>query len=324
MPSALLLKLFAIFATIAIGWCAGRSKPFAGGEAARIVSNAAFFLFAPALLFRTTARIDLASLPWHALALFFVPVVGWMLAVYGQQKTMAPALAQPARPAVRALTAAFGNNVQLGIPMAVALFGEAGLQLQLSIVSLHALVLLTVLTALVERDLARASVREGGRAAHRARTLALTVKNTVVHPIVLPVLAGLAWNLARWPLPQPIDEVLQLLGTALVPVSLIAIGLSLGHYGLAGAGRAALVLAAAKLVAQPALVLVVARFAAGLHGLALTVIVMAAAMPVGVNALLFAQRYRSGEGETTSAVVLSTLLFALTAPLWLVLLRAIG
>lgn len=322
MTPVLFLKLLAIFVTIAIGWLAGRTRPFEGGEAARILSNAAFYVFAPALLFRATARIDLGTLPWHALAAFFVPVVGWMLVVYVQQRRRA-ADRDPARPSVRAITAAFGNNAQLGIPMAAALFGEVGLQLHLSVVSLHALTLLTVLTLLVERDVAQAAAREAGQGVPLARTLLLTVRNTVIHPIVLPVLAGMAWNLTGLPIPGPVDEVLQMLGTAVVPLCLVAIGLSLGHYGLRGAASSALWLAAGKLVVQPALVLGVG-WLMGLRGLPLTVIVMAAAMPTGANALMFAQRYRSSEGETTAAIVVSTLAFAATAPLWLLGLQALG
>lgn len=320
MTPVLFLKLLAIFVTIAIGWLAGRTKPFAGGEAARILSNAAFYVFAPALLFRATARIDLGTLPWHALAAFFVTVVAWMLLVYAQQRRRAASAAQPS---VRAITASFGNNAQLGIPMAAALFGEVGLQLHLSIVSLHALTLLTVLTLLVERDVAQAAAREAGQGVPLGRTLLLTVRNTVIHPIVLPVLAGMAWNLTGATIPGPVDEVLQMLGTAVVPLCLVAIGLSLGHYGLRGAAGSALWLAAGKLLLQPALVLAVG-WLMGLRGLALTVIVMAAAMPTGANALMFAQRYRSGEGETTAAIVVSTLAFAATAPLWLLALQALG
>lgn len=332
MSAVIFLKLLAIFVTIAIGWAAGRLPPFAGGEAARIVSNAAFYIFAPALLFRATARIDLAALPWHALGAFFVPVVAWMLAVYVQQRrrvggagnrSSQDAAALAARPAVRAITASFGNNAQLGIPMAAALFGEAGLQLHLSIVSLHALMLLSVITLLVERDLAQAAARESGRRARLAATLLLTVRNTVVHPIVLPVLAGLAWNLTGAAIAAPIDEVLVMLGTAVVPLCLVAIGLSLGHYGLRGATAPALWMAAGKLLVQPALVLAVG-VALGLRGVPLAVTVMAAAMPIGVNALMFAQRYHSAEAQTTAAIVVSTLAFAATAPLWLLLLQARG
>lgn len=45
---------------------------------------------------------------------------------------------------------------------------------------------------------------------------------------------------------------------------------------------------------------------------------------MGSNALIFAQRYRSLEAQTTAATVLSTVLFVLTAPLWLALLSWLG
>jgi len=115
------------------------------------------------------------------------------------------------------------------------------------------------------------------------------------------------------------DEVLVMLGTAVVPLCLAVIRLSLGHYGLRGTAGPAAWLGVAKLFVQPALVLGTG-WLMGLRGLPLTVIVMAAAMPTGAKALMFAQRYCSLEGEATSAIVLSTLAFAATAPLWLLVL----
>ncbi|AKJ27030.1 AEC family transporter [Caldimonas brevitalea] len=322
MSSVVFFKLFAIFSVVALGWGAGRMRFFGGGEAARALSNVAFFLFAPALLFRTTARIDVATLPWSTLAAFFVPATAWMVAVYAWQRYRGGPLA-PAGPGVRAITATFGNTAQLGIPMAAALFGERGLSIHLAIVSVHALTLLSVVTVLVELDVAKAAAREQGSRADLRRMLGLTVRNTVIHPVVLPVLAGLAWNLTGWPIAEPVDGVLQMLGEAVVPVCLVGIGMSLAHYGLQGAATSAATLAAAKLLALPLLVLLVGRYAAGLDGLPLTVIVMAAALPTGSNALMFAQRYRTQEGETTAAIVVSTLGFVLGAPLWLTLAAAL-
>ena len=57
MTAAVFLKLLAIFVVIAIGWIAGRARFFGGGEAARALSNTAFYLFAPALLFRTMSAV---------------------------------------------------------------------------------------------------------------------------------------------------------------------------------------------------------------------------------------------------------------------------
>ena len=162
---------------------------------------------------------------------------------------------------MRAISASFGNTVQVGIPMAAALFGEAGLQIHLAIVSLHALVLLTLATAMVELDLARALRATGTGASQLTRTLLSTVRNTIVHPVVLPVLIGLAWNALGLPLPGVADELLQALGQAVVPLCLVLIGLSLAYAGVQGAAKAAVVLSVLKLIVMPTVVLVVAHWA---------------------------------------------------------------
>ena len=115
-----------------------------------------------------------------------------------------------------------------------------------------------------------------------------------------------------------------MLALAVVPLCLIVIGLSLEHYGIGGGLRGALGLAVAKLVALPALVLAVGHWGFGLSGTALAVIVVCAALPVGSNPLLFAQRYRTLEAEVTASIVLSTVGFAITAPLWLWVVGRIG
>ena len=359
MSMLVLNKLLAIFGTVALGWLAGRMRwlgePAGGIDPARLLGNAAFYIFVPALLFRTTARLDVADMPWATVVAFFVPVVGMLLAVYAAGRwrrgercrtdlaagerhhtdlaagerlhsDLAACERAAAAPTVRAVSVVFGNTVQVGIPVVTALFGEAGLGIHIALVSLHALVLLSTLTVLVELDLARE------RASHDAsaglwRTLRSTVRNTIIHPVVLPVLAGGLYNATGWPLPGPLDETLQLLGTAVAPLCLVLIGITLAYTAGAtvrGAVRGALAITVLKLLALPALVLAVAHWGFGLNGLPLQVAVLMAALPTGSNALIFAQRYRSQEAEATTAIVLSTLGFVLTAPLWLAVLAQLG
>ncbi len=335
MSMIVLHKLLAIFCTVGIGWVAGRMRwlgEAAGGtDPARLLGNAAFYIFVPALLFRTTARLDLSRMPWTTVFAFFVPTGLVLLAVYalsrraqrGQRMAdLAAGERAAAVPSARAITVVFGNSVQIGIPLAGALFGETGLGIHVALVSLHALLLLALLTVLVEHDLARA------RALHDAsaslwRTLRNTVRNTVIHPVTLPVLAGLGWNALGLTLPGPVDETLALLGTAVAPLCLVLIGISLAYTRVASAVRSALAIAALKLLAMPAAVLVMAHWGFGLSGLPLQVVVLMAALPTGSNALIFAQRYRALEVEATAAIVVSTLGFVLTAPLWLALLAAL-
>lgn len=326
MSDTLLFKLLAIVAVVALGWVVGRARWLGPdrNEPARALSGAAFYLFVPALLFRTTARIDLSSMPWATLAAFFLPVVAAMLGTYlWSRRWRAPGPAATAAPSVRALTASFGNTVQVGVPMAAAVFGDTGLALHVTLLSLHALTLLSIQTTLVELDLARDRQRiDGGGTL--AATLLQTARNTIIHPVVLPVLAGLAWNALKLPLPGVVDELLVTLGQAVVPLCLVLIGLSLAYNGAGGSLRGPLALSVVKLLVLPAVVLVLGHWVFGLSGLPLGVVVMAAALPTGSNALIFSQRYDAQQGETSATIVLSTVAFAVSAPLWIAVLQWIG
>jgi malonate transporter and related proteins len=323
VSSGVLLKLLAVFAVIGIGWAAGRTR-ILGPRAAATLGALAFSLLVPALLFRTAARVSLATLPWATVVGYYVPTVAMLLAVYLWYRLRRPA--QPAVPAVRALSVSFSNSVQLGIPVATALFGAAGLAIHVTLASLQSLVLLTTSTVLAELDLAR---REGADpptgdgpapADGKAAVLATTVRRAVVHPVVLPVLLGLAYNATGWPIPGPVDDVLVMLGQAVVPVSLVTIGLTLAEHGLPGTVLPTLAQSLGKLVVQPAIVLFTAYVVLGLRGLPLTVAVMLAALPIGSNVLLFAQRYRVLTAEATAAIVVSTVGYLATATVWLLLL----
>jgi malonate transporter and related proteins len=326
VTAAVAIKLLAVLITAAIGYVAGRLRWLntgtPGSDPARVLSNIAFYVFIPALLLRTTARLDFATMPWRSIAAYFVPVLTVMLLVYAWQRLRGSAAVAPAVPSTRAIAVAFGNTVQLGIPLCTALFGEAGLAIHIPLISLHALIILTILTLLVELDLARAAGRAGAPSS-LPQTLLVTARNTLIHPVVLPVLAGLAWHLVGAPLPAWIDELLQTLATAVVPVCLVLIGVSLSQYGIQGHLRGALAVTIGKLFVLPAAVLVVAHWAFGLSGVPLSVLVMAAALPVGSNALLFAQRYQTLEAEATAAIVASTVAFVATAAFWLALLSAL-
>lgn len=328
MTLAIFYKLLAIFLTVALGWVAGRMRWLDAGneqaDPARLLGNAAFYIFVPALLFRTTVRLDFATMPWHTVAAFFVPVLLFLAGVYLWQRFGDVAAREgAAAPSVRAIGASFGNSVQVGIPLAAALFGEKGLAIHVALVSLHAVILLTVLTALAEIDIARQRAATG-HAPRLWTMLRQTLRNTIVHPVVLPVLAGLALNASGLGLHPVADETLSVLGSAVVPVCLVLIGLTLAYYDIKGSVRGAIVISVLKLLALPALVLGVARWGFGLSGLPLAVVVMMAALPAGSNTLIFSQRYATLQAEATAAIVISTLGFVATASLWLGVLAAWG
>jgi len=337
---AILFKLLAIFATAGVGWVVARlgwmgsaardpaapapALPAATAhrlaDANRVLSDAAYNVFMPALLFRTMARMDFSSMPWSTLVAYFAPVLVYVaLFCAWQRHARAGAPHAAAAGATLAVAATYGNSVQLGIPIAAALFGEPGLALHLALVSLHGLVVLTLLTVLAEIDIARAG---GGQSL--ASTVKTTVRSAVLHPVMLPVLLGLAWNLTGLGLHPVADTLLSTLAAAVVPLCLFLIGTNLAQHGLRGRVRGALGLSVLKLLVLPAVVLLAGHFVFGVGGVPLAVLVMMAAAPVGSNALIFAQRYRTQEAEATAAIVLSTVAFVLTSSLWVALLAVLG
>ena len=326
MTGLLFHKLAAIFLTVGLGWVAGRLRWLETGaegvDPTRVLSNAAFSIFVPALLFRTTARLELLHMPWRTVAAFFVPAVLYLLAVYLWQRRAAAGV-NAAAPAVRTMSATYGNTVQVGIPLAAALLGETGLAIHIALVSVHALILLSSLTVLAELDVERQRASTG-QASRWWPLLRQTLRNTVIHPVVLPVLAGLTWNLSGLGLHPVLDETLAALGAAVVPVCLVLIGLTLATYDLKGQLRAAIGLSLLKLLAMPAAVLLVAHGGFGLTGVPLSTVVLLAALPVGSNALIFSQRYNTLQAETTAAIVLSTVGFVATASAWLALLSLLA
>ena len=111
--------------------------------------------------------------------------------------------------------------------------------------------LLTTGTVLVEADLARSRRRQPVEGHTARRALATTVRRTLIHPVVLPVLLGLGYHATGWAIPGPADDILATLAQAVVPVSLVTIGLTLHQYGFARAAGQAVVLTLGKLLVRP-------------------------------------------------------------------------
>ena len=75
----------------------------------------------------------------------------------------------------------------------------------------------------------------------------------IVHsiPVVLPVVAGLLWNVLGFGLHPLVDTMLAGLGVAVVPLCLVAIGMTLAVHGVRGKLGEALRLSALKLLLLP-------------------------------------------------------------------------
>ena len=286
-------------------------------EAVRDLSNLVFLVLTQALLFRTMSTVHVEQLDFQPVSLYFAVAVGLytaMLLVQGPSS----------RAAVLALSGTFSNTVMIGIPLIGLAYGKEALVLLFTLISLHALVLLTMATVVLELLSAREQAQAGGGAPrHRLATIAMAVRNAVVHPVPMPIIAGLLFAQTGWVLPEVVDRPLLLLGNAFGPVALVLVGVTLSQASFGRDFKGALLIAGVKTVVHPAL-MALAGWAMGLRGMPLTVLVVAASLPIGANVFLFSQRYQKAEDLVTASVAVSTLLALLTVTLVMTLVPYIA
>jgi len=308
-------SLVPVFLLIGAGVLAGR-RGWVGAGAIKELSNLVFLLLIPALLFRTMSQVRLGSLDWRPIAAYFSAVLPWFaLQIVWRGFT--------SRGIVLALGGTFSNLVMIGIALVGLAYGQPGLVTLLTLIAVHALILLTA--ASVALELADARQRAGTQALDCRRLWRATwsaVRSSVIHPIPLPIACGLLWGASGLALPSVVDRPLHLLGQAFGPLALVLVGISLAHTPLRGRWREALGVAQAKNVAVPVLV-GLSAWAWGLRGLPLTVLVVAAAVPVGANVFLFAQRYHVAQAEVTAATAVSTALSVVTLSVAMLVMGAL-
>ncbi len=292
-------SLTPVFLLIGAGFLAGR-RDWIRDSAVKDLSNLVFLLLIPSLLFRTMSSVRFEQLDLRPIAAYFPAA---LLLLFGSIAWRGFNRGS----VVRALAGTFSNMVMIGITLVGLAYGQAGLVTLLTLVSVHALILLTLGSVVLELAVAREARAGGQRAPNVLQTAWSAFKGALIHPIPLPIVCGLLYAQTGWGLPAVVDKPLQLLGSAFGPISLVLVGVTLARTPLGGHLKDALWIAASKNLLLPVLV-AASCWIAGITGLQFTVMVVAAALPVGANVFLFAQRYEVDQELTTASMGLSTIL----------------
>ena len=207
-----------------------------------------------------------------------------------------------------ALTAAFPNTGFMGVPLLVALLGARA----------AGPVIVTILVdLLVTSSLCIALSRLDGHGAGNARAAAAKALCGVAgNPMPWAIVLGGISSAAGLTLYGPVDKTIGLLADSASPVALFTIGAVLARSQMTTADKTPLIdyvpVALKKLLLHPLLVLIVGGI--GIHlGLpldrfALSVIVLAAALPSASNVSLLAERFGADNGRIARVILVSTAL----------------
>jgi len=316
MNSPVVSALLPVVLLIAIGVIASRAK-FIRAEATKDLSNLVFMVLTPALLFRTMSTVHVEQLNFKPVAMYFVAALLLFVGVMVSRGLNR-------RAAVLALAATFSNTVMIGIPLIGLAYGQAGLVTLFTLISVHSLVLLTLATVVLEMVSAREDrLAGGGGQRHMALTVLSAIKSGIIHPVPLPVILGLLFAQTGLVLPEVVDRPLQLLGNAFGPVALVLVGAMLTQVRIGTHLSAALGISLLKNLVLPCLMAALG-WAFGMTGLPLTVMIVTAALPMGANVFLFAQRYEVAQELVTASLAVSTVLGLLTVTAVMSLLSWLG
>ena len=262
---AILAVTVPFFALVLLGWIAARAGPLP--ESAIPGLNAYVLFFAlPCMLFRFGASLPLARLA--------DPVLLGIYLLCARADGRADDRGHPADDAAGrggvdlrdaafgALVAAFPNAGFMGVPLLVALFGDAAAGPVIGAIVLDLVVTSTLCLAIAQAESARSAGDAERRAAHAAL---IALRGALTNPLPWAIVLGAASAaLGLEPL-APVGQIVRMLGDSATPVALFTIGAVLFRAGNHVHSRTPvghfLPVALIKLFVHPALV-----FATGLAG----------------------------------------------------------
>lgn len=269
----------------ALGGAVGRWR----GIAAEPIATLVFFLFTPALVFNSLSGSTLAAdlsmrIVAVALVVYFVG--------YGAATVWSTAFRHgaPLR-AGFALAVTSQNAGNMGLPVTLLAFGEAGLEI--AVVHFVAISTLAATASIFIASMAGGSHTEALRAPFR-------------YPSLYAALAALVVNGGDIELPVTIEAPIETLAGAAVPAMLVVLGLQLQR-GLGNDPMLDTVAAnALRLLLAPAVALL-ATLVFGLDGVPQRVVIVLAGMPTAVFATILATEFAARPQFVTRTVITSTL-----------------
>ncbi len=192
----------------------------------------------------------------------------------------------------------FGNTGNLGLPIALFAFGEAGLGYAVVIFAVMAVLSFTFGLWLVA----------GGGSPWKA----------LREPMVGATLLGALFLWQGWQTPVWVTNTLDLIGQMAIPLMLITLGVAVARITPGGVGRA--VWLSLLRVGLCVGVAVLAGRWFGLDPTALAVLILQLSTPVAVTSYMLAEKYGADAPQVAGLVIISTLMAVITLPLTLVFL----
>jgi malate permease and related proteins len=145
----------------------------------------------------------------------------------------------------------------------------------------------------------------------------------ITDPVLIAVIAGLIISYFSYEIPAPIFKFFEILSSLAVPLALISIGASFKFSHIKSNFKYLSLISFGKLILLPLLSIVFSIFIFKVGKLDRDIICILCAMPVAVATFIQSERYNSDTDFVSSALIITTLVSAVTITAWLFILRLI-
>lgn len=218
---------------------------------------------------------------------------------------------------LQGISASYGNVGYMGLPLSVAFFGQEAAVPAALVFCFDCLTQFTLTAFLATLG------HERDEDAHWGETAARIAKQVFGHPFIVATILGGIASAFSFKAPGAVGTILTMLMNSAGPVALFALGVTVGARRFGGIGREMPLVAGMKTLVQPllafaALSLVVPDLDPAWRDVAL----MMAALPTASNAFILASQYKAYVEGASTAVVITTIVSALTIPLFIFGLRS--
>ena len=298
--------LLPIFGFIICGYSAGRFRLITDQGIQGIITFVLYFAI-PALLFRIVVNNELPGIEDLNVVLTYYSgcFIAFAVSVLFGRTVFSLPLDQLG---ILGMGSMYSNSVLLGMPLVFTVFGEAGMIPILLIITFHNVLLFPIVIVFIELGRGRRNAPRRGAMA----VLLPAFRGAIENPVIIALAVSFLWAVGGLGIPGPVDIFAELLGKAVAPAALFALGASMAGYRIAGALSESLTMVGFKLFVHPAAVWMLGRYVFNLEPLILAVATITAAVPIGANVFIMAHKYEIYLARVTSAVVISAALSMLT------------
>jgi len=157
--------------------------------------------------------------------------------------------------------------------------------------------------------------QERGGDAHWGALAGRIAQQVFLHPFIIATVLGMISSAFALKMPDALEIILEMLMRAAGPCALFALGVTVGLRRFSGIGLELPLVVGIKTIVQPILALLVVGLLPGLDPLWLHVALMMAALPTASNAFILARQYDAYVDGSSTAVIVTTMVTAVTIPL---------